>query len=93
HTGQYPDVARAGSARRLGRVTPAPSATPATVDPTEVIYVAVLDRIQPAYTTWSPSAAGIGVTEDEIYVGRHRKRGLRRIGLTRMFYTARHRRD
>ena len=53
--------------------------------------MATLDRIEPAYTPWSPSAAGL-VTEDETYVGRHRKPGVRRLAFLRMFYTPRHRR-
>jgi hypothetical protein len=55
-----------------------------------VIHLATIDRIQPAYRPWSPSATGIGVTEDEAYTGRHRKTGMRRLGLLRMFYAARH---
>jgi hypothetical protein len=53
--------------------------------------MATLQRIEPAYTTWSPSAAGL-VVEDEDYVGRHRKPGgTRPFSLHRLFYTARHR--
>jgi hypothetical protein len=53
--------------------------------------MATLDRIDPAYTAWSPSAAGL-VIEDEDYIGRHRKpTGGRGFSLTRMFYTAKHR--
>lgn len=54
--------------------------------------MATLDRIDPAYPAWSPSAAGIA-TEDEDYIGRHRKlaRG-RGFSLRQMFYTAKHRR-
>ncbi|HZC71403.1 MAG TPA: hypothetical protein VE442_11975 [Jatrophihabitans sp.] len=52
--------------------------------------MATLDRIQPAYTPWTPSSAGL-VTEDGEYTGRHRKPGLRVISLRAMFYTARHR--
>jgi hypothetical protein len=51
--------------------------------------MATLDRIEPAYTPWTPSAAGL-VTEDEEYVGKHRKPGLRVLSLFRMFYTPRH---
>jgi hypothetical protein len=51
--------------------------------------VATLDRIEPAYTAWSPSKAGIAVV-DEDYVGRHRRRSMRRLSLMRMFYTPRH---
>jgi hypothetical protein len=53
--------------------------------------MATLDRIEPAYTPWTPSAAGL-VIEDEEYVGRHRKPGVRRLSLLRMFYAPRHRR-
>jgi hypothetical protein len=52
--------------------------------------MATLDRIEPAYTPWTPSAAGL-VTDDPEYVGRHRKLGVRRVSLRAMFYTARHR--
>jgi hypothetical protein len=52
--------------------------------------LATIDRIRPAYTTWSPSVTGIGVTEDELYTGRHRKTGARGLGLLRMFHRARH---
>jgi hypothetical protein len=53
--------------------------------------MATLDRIEPAYTAWTPTASGI-VTEDEEYIGRHRRptRG-RGFSLHKMFYTARHR--
>jgi hypothetical protein len=52
--------------------------------------MATLDRIEPAYKPWTPSAAGL-VTDDETYVGRHRRPGGRMLSLIRMFYTARHR--
>lgn len=53
--------------------------------------MATLDRIDPVYTAWTPSAAGLS-TEHETYIGRHRKTsGVRRFSLTRMFYSARHR--
>jgi hypothetical protein len=61
-----------------------------------VIDVATLDRIEPAYTPWTPSKAGIGTTDEE-YSGRHRRLGDR-VGrgrvfsLRRLFYVARHRR-
>lgn len=52
--------------------------------------MATLQRIEPAYTTWTPSAAGL-VTDEE-YAGRHRRpTGVRVFSLHRMFYTARHR--
>jgi len=53
--------------------------------------MATLDRIEPAYTAWSPSSAGIGVTEDDEYIGRHRTPTGRGFSLHRMFYSARHR--
>ena len=53
--------------------------------------MATLDRIEPAFTAWTPSASGIGVIEDEDYVGKHRKPGVRRISIFRMFYLGRHR--
>jgi hypothetical protein len=53
--------------------------------------VATLDRIEPAYKPWTPSAAGLAI-EDEDYVGKHRKPGRRRLSLLAMFYTSRHRR-
>lgn len=52
--------------------------------------MATLDRIDPAYTPWSPSAAGMA-TEDELYLGRHRRTGARRLSLTALFYTGKHR--
>ncbi|MDT4915101.1 MAG: hypothetical protein QOC66_4229 [Pseudonocardiales bacterium] len=53
--------------------------------------MATLDRIEPAYTPWSPSAAGL-VTDDEGYTGRHRKPNGWSLSLMRLFYTPRHRR-
>jgi hypothetical protein len=53
--------------------------------------MATLDRIEPAYTPWLPSAAGIG-TDEDVYVGKHRKPGTRRLSLTAMLYTGKHRR-
>jgi hypothetical protein len=53
--------------------------------------MATLDRIEPAFTPWTPSTAGL-VTEDEDYTGRHRKPGGRSLALLRMFYSPRHRR-
>lgn len=52
--------------------------------------MATLDRIEPAYTPWTPSAAGL-VTEGEDYIGKHRKPGARGLSLLRMFYTPKHR--
>ena len=55
--------------------------------------MATLDRIEPAYKPWTPSASGFDgtVTEDEQYVGKHRKPGGRGFSLTRMFYMPKHR--
>lgn len=52
--------------------------------------MATLDRIEPAYTPWTPAAAGLG-TADRNYVGQHRRRGIRALGVLRMFYKPRHR--
>jgi hypothetical protein len=57
--------------------------------------MATLDRIDTAYTPWTPSAAGLA-TEDEDYIGRHRKPGPRgqsvlRMFSTSLFHTGRHR--
>lgn len=52
--------------------------------------MATLDRIDPPFTAWSPSTAGIA-TEDEVYVGRHRKPGMKRLSFTAMFHTGKHR--
>jgi hypothetical protein len=54
--------------------------------------MATLDRIEPAYTPWTPSSAGIA-TEEETYTGRHRRPDLggKTFSLHRMFYTAKHR--
>jgi hypothetical protein len=51
--------------------------------------MATLDRIEPAFTPWTPSAAGLA-TDEDVYVGRHRRPG-RRFSLTHFFYSARHR--
>ncbi len=53
--------------------------------------MATLDRIEATFTPWTPSASGLGVAEDEDYVGRHRKLVGRVFSLRRMFYSARHR--
>jgi len=56
--------------------------------------MATLDRIEPAYKPWTPSSAGFqsgAITDDQEYVGRHRKSGGRSFSLTRMFYAAKHR--
>jgi hypothetical protein len=52
--------------------------------------MATIDRIDPAYTAWTPSAAGLATDEDE-YVGRHRKDAFRSFSLRKLFYVARHR--
>jgi hypothetical protein len=52
--------------------------------------MATLDRIEPAYKPWTPSTAGLA-TDDEEYVGRHRKPGGRSFSLMRMFYVPKHR--
>ncbi|MDT4924765.1 MAG: hypothetical protein QOG01_2478 [Pseudonocardiales bacterium] len=52
--------------------------------------MATLDRVEPKFATWTPSTAGL-VTDDEEYVGRHRKPHGRSFSLLRMFYSARHR--
>jgi hypothetical protein len=80
----------ATSALSFPRVSPVTGVSPASVVGTEVIPMATLDRIEPAYTPWTPSAAGL-VTDDETYVGRHRKPHARALSLRAMFYTARHR--
>jgi hypothetical protein len=57
--------------------------------------MATIDRIEPAYQPWSPSSSGFTTTatgeQVEEYIGRHRKPGLRLLGLLRMFYVGRHR--
>jgi hypothetical protein len=56
--------------------------------------MATIDRLEPAYTVWSPATSGFA-TEDEDYVGRHRAPATwrtRAFALTRMFYSGRHRR-
>ena len=54
--------------------------------------MATIDRIDTGYTAWTPSSSGIA-TEDESYVGRHRKPnvGGKTFSLGRMLYSARHR--
>lgn len=55
--------------------------------------MATVDRIEPAYRAWSPTASGFAVPHDDAhrYVGRHRRPGSRGFSLHRMLYTARHR--
>lgn len=46
------------------------------------------DRIDPgAYRAWSPAVV---ITDEDEYVGKHRRPGLRMLSLSRMFYTPRH---
>lgn len=56
--------------------------------------MAILDRFEPAYVPWTPSASGLGIgaREGEKYVGRHRRASGRTFSLTRFFHLARHRR-
>jgi len=56
--------------------------------------MATLDRIEPTFTAWTPSASGIGIIEDDEYIGRHRKREARRTlrSVLGVFYVGRHRR-
>ena len=42
--------------------------------------MATIDRIDTGYTAWTPSSAGI-TTEDETYVGRHRRPGQSSLGV------------
>lgn len=53
--------------------------------------MATLDRIDPVYTPWSPSASGMATEEDDDYIGRHRNPRMRRMSLTAMFYSPKHR--
>ena len=61
--------------------------------------MATIDRIEPAYTPWSPAKSGFGETVPadgaaEEYVGRHRRPGAARgLNVLRMFYTGKHRRS
>ena len=54
--------------------------------------MATIDRIDTGYTAWTPSTAGL-TTEDDSYIGRHRRPGTasRTFSLHRMLHTARHR--
>ena len=55
--------------------------------------MATIDRIEPvSYTTWSPTRSGETAVSERGYVGRHRRYGMRGLGLLRLFYVARHRR-
>jgi len=56
--------------------------------------MATVDRVDPAYVPWSPSAAGFTSDADratEEYIGKHRRPGARTLGLMRMFYSGKHR--
>jgi hypothetical protein len=54
--------------------------------------MATIDRIDPAYAAWTPSAAGL-TTEAEDYLGRHRAPEMTRgFSFRQLFYLARHRR-
>lgn len=57
--------------------------------------MATLDRIEPAFTPWTPTTGGMAtddVLDDEGYVGRHRKPDATRMfSLRRLFHVARHR--
>ncbi len=55
--------------------------------------MATIDRIEPAYTAWSPSTSGFTSTDEatEVYVGRHRRPDARGLGVLRMFSGAFHR--
>lgn len=54
--------------------------------------MATIERIDTGYAAWTPTSAGIR-TEDESYVGRHRRRNTaaKTFSLHRLFYAARHR--
>ncbi|WP_375478223.1 hypothetical protein [uncultured Jatrophihabitans sp.] len=57
--------------------------------------MAIVERIEPAYPTWTPVGAAPStrgrVDEDE-YTGKHRKPGRRLFVFARMFYAGQHRR-
>ena len=56
--------------------------------------MATIDRIEPAYTPWSPSTSGFTSADEarEAYIGRHRRPGARaNLNLLRMFYSGKHR--
>jgi hypothetical protein len=54
--------------------------------------MATIDRIDPGFSAWTPSAAGLAAEEDE-YVGRHRRPNGRTLSIMRMLYSPRHRRS
>lgn len=51
--------------------------------------MATIERVEPAYVPWSPSASGFAT--DEAYVGKHRApvRAMR-FAVRKLFYVARH---
>jgi hypothetical protein len=51
--------------------------------------MATIDRLEPAYVPWSPSASGFA-NEDTEYVGKHRAPRALRFALRKLFYVARH---
>jgi len=56
--------------------------------------MATLERLDPSYQPWTPSTAGMTTQPDtvEAYHGRHRKGDeRRRLSLSAMFHSARHR--
>lgn len=54
--------------------------------------MATIDRIEPAYAPWSPSASGFTAADEDSYTGRHRQASGRVFSVRRLFHTARHRR-
>jgi hypothetical protein len=61
-----------------------------------VITVTTVDRVE--FRPWPPSSAAApavgphAATDEELYVGKHRKPGLRRLAMLALFYSAKHRR-
>lgn len=61
--------------------------------------MATVDRLEPAsYTPWSPAASGFTTAADPAevagageYVGKHRRGGLRGLGVLRLLYAGKHR--
>ncbi|MEP7020259.1 MAG: hypothetical protein ABI808_06380 [Pseudonocardiales bacterium] len=45
------------------------------------------DRIDPIYRSWAPTVV---VADQDEYLGKHRRPGMRTFSLYRMFYSARH---
>jgi hypothetical protein len=53
--------------------------------------MATVERIEPAYVPWSPSASGFATEDADEYVGRHRAPGrMMRFAVRKLFYLARH---